>query len=224
MSSRAPATSTLRRSRSRTTRRDRLLRGAEYLAAALAGMIVLATTASSIRSGIVQRSAHAAVERAASVAARTARTARLGDAPPIVKIGDVLGVLEIPRLRVSTAIFEGDDQATLDIGIGHLRDTPLPWDAGNVALSGHRDTVFRRLRDLRLGDDIQVLTARGRLHYRVRRMLVVMPEDVSVLDSGHGVDLTLITCFPFTYVGAAPKRFVAQAERVADPGVSFVGN
>jgi sortase A len=201
-------------------RSDRILRRAEYLAIGLAAVLSLATVASSMRSAIVQSSAHTLVERAVSVASGDADARHVSSASLRFQTGDVLGLLEIRRLGVSTAIFEGDGGATLDVGIGHLRDTPMPWEAGNVALSGHRDTFFRPLRDLRLGDDVQLLTAHGRIRYRVRRMLVVEPEDVWILNSA-GVDLTLITCFPFTYVGAAPRRFIAQAQRIPDMDSPF---
>jgi sortase A len=108
----------------------------------------------------------------------------------------------------------GDDDATLSKAVGHLSDTPLPWDAGNTALAGHRDTFFRPLEGVKVGDDVYFDTARGRLHYRVQRAFVVEPEDVWVLDPTSDPTLTLITCYPFQYVGPAPKRFIVQARRV----------
>jgi sortase A len=98
--------------------------------------------------------------------------------------------------------------------VGHLSDTPLPWDGGNTALAGHRDTFFRPLERIKAGDDVYLDTSRGRFHYRVRRTIVVKPEDLWVLDPSANATLTLITCFPFHYIGSAPQRFVVQAERV----------
>jgi LPXTG-site transpeptidase (sortase) family protein len=129
--------------------------------------------------------------------------------------GSLIGSLEIPRLRVSAMVAEGDDDSTLRIAIGHLPDTPLPWEDGNSALAAHRDTFFRPLRDIRIGDELRLTTAHEELRYRVRETLVVGPEDVRVLDSTDSPSLTLITCYPFNYVGHAPRRFIVRAEAIA---------
>jgi sortase A len=126
----------------------------------------------------------------------------------------LIGQLEIPRVRLSAAVVEGDDDSVLQLAIGYLADTPLPWQDGNSALAGHRDGFFRPLQYIRIGDEVRFLTPHGDFRYRVRRTLVVDPEDVWVLDSSPHVNLTLITCFPFSYVGHAPRRFVVQAERI----------
>jgi sortase A len=112
-------------------------------------------------------------------------------------------------------VAEGDDDSTLRIAIGHLPDTPLPWEDGNSALAAHRDTFFRPLRDIRIGDELRLTTAHEELRYRVRETLVVGPEDVRVLDSTDSPSLTLITCYPFNYVGHAPQRFIVRAEAIA---------
>jgi sortase A len=125
-----------------------------------------------------------------------------------------IGRLEIPRLRISAMVIPGDDDATLRNAVGYLTDTPLPWSGGNTALAGHRDTFFRPLERVREGDDIYLTTTHGRFHYRVRHSIIVAPEDVWVLEPSPHPVLTLITCYPFHYVGAAPKRFVVQADRV----------
>jgi sortase A len=127
--------------------------------------------------------------------------------------GNPIGSLEIPRLRLSAMVAEGDDDSTLRIAIGHLPDTPLPWEDGNSALAAHRDTFFRPLRDIRIGDELRLTTAHEELRYRVRETLVVGPEDVGVLDSTGSPSLTLITCYPFNFVGHAPQRFIVRAER-----------
>jgi LPXTG-site transpeptidase (sortase) family protein len=130
----------------------------------------------------------------------------------------LIGVLDIPRLNVSVAVLEGDDDGTLAVAAGHLSDTPLPWDDGNAALAGHRDTFFRPLQDVRVGDQMHLATRYGELAYRVNRIIIVGANDVWVLDPAEDADLTLITCYPFDYFGLAPKRFVVQAERIpADP-------
>jgi sortase A len=130
------------------------------------------------------------------------------------QVESVIGLLDIPRLSLSVIAVEGDDNHTLRIAAGHLPDTPLPWQEGNASFAGHRDTFFRALRDLRAGDDIGMATAHGTFRYRVTRTLIVNPGDLSVLQPHDGTALTLITCFPFSYLGDAPQRFVVQAERV----------
>lgn len=125
-----------------------------------------------------------------------------------------IGRLDIPRLDVSVVVMPGDDEATLSKAVGHLSDTPLPWNGGNTALAGHRDTFFRPLERVKPGDEIHLDTARGRFIYRVRRTVIVEPEDLWVLDPSANPTLTLITCYPFKYVGQAPKRFIVQADRV----------
>ena len=125
-----------------------------------------------------------------------------------------IGRLEIPRLGVSVVVMPGDDDSTLMKAVGHLPDTPLPWNGGNTALAGHRDTFFRPLERVKIGDDIHLDTPRGRFQYRVRRTIVVEPEDLSVLDPSANATLTLITCYPFRYIGPAPKRFIVQADHI----------
>ena len=130
--------------------------------------------------------------------------------------GTPIGRLEIPRLGLTVVVAEGDDEKTLKVGAGHLPDTPLPWQEGNSAFAGHRDSFFRPLRHIQVGDDIHLTTARGTLRYRVTRHTVVNPTELWVLDPSPTAALTLITCYPFDYVGPAPRRFVVHAKRVAD--------
>lgn len=126
--------------------------------------------------------------------------------------GSVLGRLEIPRLAVSTIVRAGTDARTLHLAVGHVPGTALPGDSGNVALAGHRDTFFRRLRDIRPSDRIRFVTPVGTFTYAVTRTSVVDPQDIWVLDDTNGAVLTLITCYPFTFVGSAPRRFIVRAE------------
>jgi len=145
-------------------------------------------------------------------------------APPVVSVpavlptGRVLGSLDIPRLGLSAVIAEGDDDATLTVAIGHLPDTPLPWREGNSALAGHRDTFFRPLQHVRVGDELRVSTLHGDFRYHVRETRVVGPNDVWVLNPTDRPTLTLITCYPFSYVGTAPRRFIVRAERTSRGG------
>jgi sortase A len=106
----------------------------------------------------------------------------------------------------------GDDARTLQLAVGHIRGTALPGESGNVGLAGHRDTFFRRLGDIRADDQIRIVTPEGTFHYRVARTDVVDPTDVWVLDDTSGSVLTLVTCYPFSFVGSAPQRFIVRAE------------
>lgn len=134
--------------------------------------------------------------------------------PSVLPPGAVIGSLDIPRLGLSAVIAESDEDATLKVAIGHLSDTPLPWDDGNSALAGHRDTFFRPLQQIRVGDELRVSTPHGNFRYQVRETMVVGPNDVWVLDPTDRPTLTLITCYPFNYVGKAPRRFIVKAERI----------
>lgn len=128
--------------------------------------------------------------------------------------GSTLGRLEIPRLGLSTIVIEGDDEYNLLVGAGHLPETPLPWDDGNSVLAGHRDTDFRPLRNIRIGDTIRFQTADITVEYVVRGTEIVEPTNVTSLKATDVPMLTLITCYPFSYIGPAPKRFVVRAERM----------
>jgi sortase A len=134
------------------------------------------------------------------------RAARPEPAP-----GSAIGRIEIPRLGVSAIIRTGSDAKTLRLAVGHIPGTAMPGDSGNVGLAGHRDTFFRRLRDIRPDDEIRVTTADGVFSYRVERTIVVNPKDVWVIAPTERSALTLVTCFPFTYVGSAPQRFIVRA-------------
>ena len=132
---------------------------------------------------------------------------------PSLSQGQLLGLLQVPRLELSSVVIEGDDSAALLLAVGHLSDTPLPWSEGNSVLAAHRDTFFRPLKGIRQGDVIRFTTADAELEYVVRQLRVVEPTDVEVLDPTPRPTLTLITCFPFDYIGPAPKRFIVTAER-----------
>jgi sortase A len=126
----------------------------------------------------------------------------------------LIGRLEIPRLRLSVMVFEGIDKTTFRRAAGHIPGTALPGQPGNVGLSGHRDTFFRPLKDLRIKDEVQIATLRGNFEYEVESLRVVEPEDVGVLAASAENVLTLVTCYPFYYVGPAPKRWIVRARQV----------
>ena len=135
--------------------------------------------------------------------------------PDSLLSGEPVGILEIARIGLSGVVVEGDDEGVLDRAIGHLPDTPLPWQRGNSALAAHRDALFRPLRDVRSGDLIRLKTPYGDFDYRVRETLVVAPEDLWVLDPTPVTMITLISCYPFDYIGPAPERFIVRAERIS---------
>ena len=134
--------------------------------------------------------------------------------------GSPLGRIEINRIGLGVMILEGTDDRTLRRAVGHIPGTALPGRSGNVAIAGHRDTFFRPLRNLRKDDEITLATLNGSYHYRVDSIRVVEPEDTQVLESSDEAILTLVTCYPFTFVGAAPKRFIVRAHRVSPNEVS----
>jgi sortase A len=125
--------------------------------------------------------------------------------------GETVGRIEIPRLGVAAVIKAGTDARTLQLAVGHIPGTSLPGEPGNVGLAGHRDTFFRRLGSIKPDDEIRVTTSDGVFSYRVERMDVVDPTDVWVLDPTEHAALTLVTCYPFSYIGSAPQRFVVRA-------------
>jgi sortase A len=129
------------------------------------------------------------------------------------KRGAPIGMLEIPRLGLSSIVLEGDHMAALLLGVGHLSDTPLPWHDGNSVLAAHRDTFFRPLARIRRDDVIRFSTADAEFEYVVTETMIVGPTDLAVLDPTPSAMLTLITCYPFDYVGPAPDRFIVRAER-----------
>jgi sortase A len=139
----------------------------------------------------------------------------------------VIGRLAIPRLNLAVMVREGADEGTLSRAVGHIPGTALPGNVGNVGLAGHRDTFFRALRNSRADDTIELETTSGTYRYIVKSTRIVTPRDVSVLRASGGETLTLVTCYPFYYVGSAPKRFIVHAallhETPAMHGVPAVG-
>jgi sortase A len=128
--------------------------------------------------------------------------------------GKPLGEIELTRIGVTAMILEGTDDRTLRRAVGHIPGTPLPGQPGNVAIAGHRDTFFRALRNVRQDDEITLMTLDGSYRYRVDSISVVGPEDTQVLDNSGGDILTLVTCYPFYFVGPAPRRFIVRAQKL----------
>ncbi len=138
------------------------------------------------------------------------------NAAPVIP-GSAIGRIEIPRLGVSSVIRAGVDARTLRLAVGHIPGTALPGRSGNIGLAGHRDTFFRKLRDIRSFDEIRIVTTAGTFSYEVERTRIVKPEDTWVLEDTSIPSVTLVTCYPFTYVGSAPDRFIVRAITPAAP-------
>jgi sortase A len=122
-----------------------------------------------------------------------------------------LAVLRIPKIRLEVAILPGTDERTLDRGLGHIENTAPPGTDGNAGIAGHRDGFFRGLKDIVVGDLLELETLDRTQMYRVERTWIVDPGDVSVLRPTPAGALTLVTCYPFYYVGSAPRRFIVRA-------------
>jgi sortase A len=133
------------------------------------------------------------------------------------QLGDPVARLTIPRLDTDLYVVEGDGARQLRRGPGHLRGTAMPGTNGNCIIAGHRDTHFRVLKDIRQGDEIVLRTRDGEYAYRVRKTQVVSPRDVQLLRPTQDAELHLVTCYPFYYLGSAPKRFIVDAQLESAP-------
>ena len=191
----------------RTTRRQSLKWGSSVLVAF--GLIALIWDGASLaRMYLYQKQSTAILDHENLL--RPVKT--MLDSVP--KAGTLLGSISIPRVRVSSVIVEGTDDHTLTLSVGHIPGTAVPGREGNVALAGHRDTFFRGLRNIRNRDEIVLTTSDGTHLYEVESTRVVSPDDVDVLNDVGRPLLTLVTCYPFYFVGSAPKRFIVQAHRL----------
>ena len=144
---------------------------------------------------------------------------RSAGSTPVLSLGaqreGLLGRIEIPRVGLSAAILDGVDGKTLRRAVGHVPGTALPGQGGRIALAAHRDTFFRDLRRLRSGDKVRIVTATGADEYVVRTTVIVKPHQTDLLAPSAEPLLTLVTCYPFSYVGSAPDRFVVEARRTS---------
>lgn len=184
---------------------------------------LLLYSAATVSTWRYQRDAKAAIDH--MIANPLLETTRPTAAVRVLKVGELIGRVDIPRIKLSAAVAEGDDDKTLGKAVGHLPDTPMPWHRrGNVAFAAHRDGLFRKLEHVRIGDDVRVVTIRGEFHYRVTKTRIVDPDDLSVLAPTKTPSITLITCYPFSFVGNAPQRFVVHAEMAEAAGTVLKGS
>ena len=133
-------------------------------------------------------------------------------------IGAPMAVLRIPKIGVTVPVLEGTDDFSLNRGVGHIEGTPRPGEPGNVGIAGHRDGFFRGLKDVVAGDRIEMVTPKGTETYRIDKITIVTPEDVSVLDATPAPAITLVTCYPFYFIGDAPQRYIVRAARIEPAG------
>jgi LPXTG-site transpeptidase (sortase) family protein len=133
-----------------------------------------------------------------------------------IEPGSWVARLEAPSVELAATVLEGSDDATLARAAGHIENTAFPGERGNVGIAGHRDTIFRPLRDIRVGDPLVLTTGTRVLRYRVSDTSIVNPEDVYVLNSTEHPEMTLVTCYPFEFIGHAPRRFIVRADLVGE--------
>jgi sortase A len=128
-----------------------------------------------------------------------------------------LAVLRAKKINLEVPVLEGTDDLTLNRGAGWIRGTARPEDWGNIGIAGHRDGFFRGLKDLKMGDTMELVTPGRTDTYVVDNIRIVNPDDVSVLRPGVARSLTLVTCYPFYFVGSAPQRYVVHASVLRSP-------
>jgi sortase A len=168
-------------------------------------LAILLAGGSIIRSHLFQRSAERKFQAATSMHSIAAPVKRT------YVPGELIGRLEVPRLGLHAMVVEGTDHDQLELGAGHIADTALPGSDGNIGIAAHRDGLFRPLRNIQKGDRLILLTLSGAYRYSVTRVEIVRPTDTYVLHSTGRPEITLVTCYPFFYVGPAPKRFIVHA-------------
>lgn len=196
---------------------NHLLRSGQYVFAVI-GIVALGYWASvSAHARLFQsREAHHLAQAAlARQNARSESSAELRQQAPVE--GSVIANLTIPRIGLATVVVEGAGDGELKLAAGHIPGTPLPGESGNVVIAAHRDTFFRPLRLIHKDDVIALTTPHEEDQYRVVSTKIVDPDDVGVLYPTSRDTLTLVTCYPFYYLGAAPKRFIVRAERDKTP-------
>lgn len=203
----------MKRSAQRRSRKWTLfLRWADYFCC-LAGLVTLAYCGFTIgRAAIWQTYQGWRLDRALDQSAPP--PAPNGRHPGARPTGAVIGRLAIDRIGLSAMVLDGGDADTLNMAVGHVAGTPLPGEPGNVVLAGHRDTFFHPLRKISRNDTITIATVRGTHRYRVESIRIVDAEDTAVLQPSSKPTLTLVTCYPFSYIGPAPERFVVQAREL----------
>jgi sortase A len=213
----------------------RLLPRPEYLLMGVGLVLVALFAAASLHRAVMSRASLRAFDRAQAVVAASEGGVDTAPAPTpgqvdfslwspkrveayraslAVQLGAPLAVLEIPRLGLVVPVLEGTDELVLNRGVGHIEGTARPGSQGNVCIAGHRDGFFRVLKDIAVGDRLELKTLDGAGSFQVEAITIVSPEQVSVLAPTARPTLTLVTCFPFYFVGNAPQRYIVRAAPV----------
>jgi sortase A len=198
------------------SQRRSLLRRAELVLFSVAGLSLSCWGAGIVGGEVIQFFAERSLDRAMTAASRDAAVSpsRPTDVRGAATGTACIGRIEIPRIRLSTVIVEGTGSLSLLSGAGHLVGSALPGEAGNVVLAAHRDTYFRSLGGVRADDLIRIVTP-DRMHfYRVESTSIVEPANVGILAGQGDSRLTLVTCYPFHWLGPAPKRFIVVAREI----------
>lgn len=177
-----------------------------YVLIAVGAILLFLGARDLIESWLGQREAERRWEESRREAARTD-----SPQPGAPDLGPALARLSIPRLDASWFVFPGLSKKELRLGPGHMPGSALPGTRGNVIIAGHRDTHFRVLKDIRQGDELLVETRQGRFRYTVSNISIVKPTNTKALADTEDAVMNLITCYPFYYVGLAPKRFIVEA-------------
>ena len=185
-----------------TNRTNRLF---SYLLLALGAVLIILGARVLLESHFGQSAAERSFDKPSGPAPAATARRRL-------RTGDTVAKLIIPRLDAQLYVMEGDGERELRRGPGHMSGTAMPGSRGNCVIAGHRDTHFRILKDIHKGDDIVLQTANAQYLYRVKNTHVVSPQNTRAIQPTTGPVLNLITCYPFRYVGSAPKRFVVEAQ------------
>jgi sortase A len=203
----------------RTSLRRRICAVVEVTLIAVAivstGLLAARTLARAAAQQADRREAASWARERPGAAAKAAPASAAAADRPASRTDGFLGVIAVPRLGLRASIRDGVGDAVLDVAVGRIPGTSETVHAGNLGLAAHRDTLFRPLRHVRLNDVVRIETAEGAFTYRVTNITIVDPEDVWVLNQSRTPAVTLVTCYPFSYVGSAPRRFVVRAERVA---------
>jgi len=209
-----------RRLRALARRTDRGLRRVEIGLWATGAVLVTAAVGVRADAGLYQwragRQLEQVIAEPAPAPSRAVARAALAEGAPLAR-------LRIPRLGLEAIVAEGVGETVLSRAVGHLPSSARPGEAGNVALAGHRDTFFRPLEGIRSGDLIRLEQPSGAHEYRVEWTSVVAPDEVDVLADAGYPSLTLVTCYPFRYVGPAPERFIVRARAVGAPVLAATG-
>lgn len=196
------------------------IRRLSSVSAAVGAVLVAFAAATVLEGWMAQKAGQHALSHSSAMKGASDRAPSLSKPKP--RRGDPIATLEVPRLSVSLVVLEGSDDGVLKRGPGHVEDTAFPGELGNVAIAGHRDTHFRPFRNIRTGDEVLLKARDTVIRYLVESTEIIEPTEMEILDPTPGPTLTLVTCYPFDFVGSAPMRFIIRATRSPEAPLSQV--